>query len=280
VSDRKFGVSSGGSSLIDHYEPQIVSAQDYYPFGMLQPGRSYNASGYRYGFNGKENDNEVKGEGMQQDYGMRVSDPRLGRFLSVDPITKQYPELTPYQYASNRPNDGIDRDGLEWAPTPEQERTAKAKAALNVIKSISPPQSQQSAAFNLPTPNQNATLSQGAAPGTRAANESAKLKKQYELDKEMQGRSDADPISYGGPGFGQGLVRDEFVQMSASAVCPACGIFVGGYATYVGIQNKDYVLAAKGGLMVLASGVAVYSRFAPQIETYYRTMSTEDYAVM
>jgi RHS repeat-associated protein len=82
---------------------------------MLMPGRSYSATGaYRYGFNGKENDNEVKGEGGQQDYGMRIYDPRLGRFLSVDPITKEYPELTPYQFASNRPFDGVDLDGLEF----------------------------------------------------------------------------------------------------------------------------------------------------------------------
>ena len=32
------------------------------PGGMLMPGRLFSsASGYRYGFNGKENDNEVKG---------------------------------------------------------------------------------------------------------------------------------------------------------------------------------------------------------------------------
>jgi RHS repeat-associated protein len=69
---------------------------------------------YRFGFNGKENDNEVKGTGNQQDYGMRIYDPRLGRFLSVDPLTSSYPELTPYQFASNRPIDGIDLDGLEY----------------------------------------------------------------------------------------------------------------------------------------------------------------------
>ena len=45
---------------------------------------------------------------------MRIYDPRLGRFLSVDPITKEYPELTPYQFASNRPIDGTDLDGLEY----------------------------------------------------------------------------------------------------------------------------------------------------------------------
>lgn len=50
-----------------------------------------------------------------QDYGMRIYDERLGRFLSVDPITKQYPELTLYQFASNRPIVGVDHHGLEYA---------------------------------------------------------------------------------------------------------------------------------------------------------------------
>ena len=71
---------------------------------------------YRYGFNGKENDSEVKGEANQQDYGMRVYDPRLGRFLSVDPMTNRFAGLTPYQFAGNRPIDGIDLDGLEFLP--------------------------------------------------------------------------------------------------------------------------------------------------------------------
>lgn len=56
----------------------------------------------------------MKGTGNQQDYGMRIYDPRVGRFLSVDPLTKEYPELTPYQFASNRPIDGTDLDGLEY----------------------------------------------------------------------------------------------------------------------------------------------------------------------
>lgn len=56
---------------------------------MGVPGRKYsNNNQYRYGFNGKENDNEIKGEGNQQDYGMRIYDPRLAKFLSFDPISK------------------------------------------------------------------------------------------------------------------------------------------------------------------------------------------------
>lgn len=44
---------------------------------------------------------------------MRIYDTRLGRFLSVDPISSEYPELTPYQFASNTPIWCLDLDGLE-----------------------------------------------------------------------------------------------------------------------------------------------------------------------
>ena len=57
---------------------------------------------YRYGFNGKENDDDIKGIGLQQDYGMRIYDPRVGRFLSVDPLQKQYPWYTPISFQETR----------------------------------------------------------------------------------------------------------------------------------------------------------------------------------
>jgi len=80
------------------------------------PGRQYtfgSDSTYRYGFNGKENDNSVKGLGNQQDYGERIYDTRLGRFLSVDPLIDNYPELSSYQFASNTPIQSVDLDGKE-----------------------------------------------------------------------------------------------------------------------------------------------------------------------
>ena len=99
----------------EYWEAEVINVRDYYPFGMLMPERSYTVdASYRYGFNGKENDNDVKGvEGSQQDYGMRIYDPRLGRFLSVDPLTKSYPWFSPYQFAGNTPIVAIDLDGLE-----------------------------------------------------------------------------------------------------------------------------------------------------------------------
>ncbi|MFY0256020.1 RHS repeat-associated core domain-containing protein [Chitinophaga sp. 30R24] len=89
------------------------------------PGR------YRYGFNGKENDNEVKGEGNQQDYGMRIYDPRIGKFLSVDPLTQSYPWYTPYQYPGNTPIQAIDIDGLEPTVTPISRGVASRPALSN-----------------------------------------------------------------------------------------------------------------------------------------------------
>ena len=78
------------------------------------PGRTYSSPTYRYGFNGKENDDEAKGiTGSQQNYGFRVYDSRLGKFLSVDPLAMDFCMLTPYQFSANTPIQAIDLDGLE-----------------------------------------------------------------------------------------------------------------------------------------------------------------------
>ncbi|MBW8686978.1 hypothetical protein K1Y79_21765 [Chitinophaga sp. B61] len=55
----------------------------------------------------------MKGEGNQQDYGMRVYDNRLGKFLSVDPLTKEYPWTSTYAFAENDVIKNVDLDGME-----------------------------------------------------------------------------------------------------------------------------------------------------------------------
>lgn len=81
-----------------------------YPFGSVAKGRSFSSQSYRYGFNGQEKDTES----LTQDYGMRIYDPRLGKFLSIDPISKNYAWLSTYQFAANSPLSGIDINGLEY----------------------------------------------------------------------------------------------------------------------------------------------------------------------
>ncbi len=95
------------------YLATVAKQTDYFLFGMIMDQRSTSTAGYRYGYNGKENDDDVKGEGNQQDYGFRIYDPRVARFLSVDPLAPDYPWYTPYQFAGNTPIQAIDLDGLE-----------------------------------------------------------------------------------------------------------------------------------------------------------------------
>jgi hypothetical protein len=53
------------------------------------------------------------GGGSTYDYGFRIYNAQLGKFLSMDPLTASYPWYTPYQFAGNKPIWAIDLDGLE-----------------------------------------------------------------------------------------------------------------------------------------------------------------------
>ena len=90
-----------------------ITVKRYHSGGMLMPGRIFSSADYSFGFNGKENENELKGLGNHQDYGMRVSDPRLVRFMSVDPLTAKFPWYSPYQFAGNKHTIATDLDALE-----------------------------------------------------------------------------------------------------------------------------------------------------------------------
>ena len=70
---------------------------------------SYNP--YRFGFNGKEKNDELKGEGNSYDFGARIYDSRIARFLSIDTKWKAFTALSPYIYTMNNPIRFIDIDG-------------------------------------------------------------------------------------------------------------------------------------------------------------------------
>ncbi len=108
----------------------VVSATDYYPFGLAMKDRTFSDTTYRYGFNGKEKD--AMGDAVY-DYGFRIYNPRIAKFLSVDPLTMKYSMLTPYQFASNRPIDGIDLDGLEWETSIESGQTGSSVHIVNKL---------------------------------------------------------------------------------------------------------------------------------------------------
>ncbi len=77
---------------------------------------------YRYGFNGMEKDDEVKGNGNSYDFGARMQDPRLGRWLSVDKKWNLNLAVTPYGFGNNSPIYYIDKGGYSIDPVNETSR--------------------------------------------------------------------------------------------------------------------------------------------------------------
>ncbi|MFN0201243.1 MAG: RHS repeat-associated core domain-containing protein [Bacteroidia bacterium] len=110
VKDATLGAQGGATAfaaIIEHYS-------HYYPFGMEKPSMVWDKGAYRYGYQGQEMDNEIQGIGNAISYEYRITDPRTGRFYSVDPLSKDYPYNSCYAFSENRVIDGIDLEGLEF----------------------------------------------------------------------------------------------------------------------------------------------------------------------
>jgi RHS repeat-associated protein len=81
-------------------------------------GRSFHSYEYRFAFNGKEKIDEINGAGNDLDFGARVYDARLGRFLSIDPDAHVYPFMSTFCFAANSPINLIDKSGRGPGPSP------------------------------------------------------------------------------------------------------------------------------------------------------------------
>jgi RHS repeat-associated protein len=87
-------------------------SKDGYPFGQALPYRNGSSGDqYEYGFNGMRKDNELKGNNNSYDFGARLYDPRVGRWLSNDPDFHAYPSISPYVFCINSPMLFIDPNG-------------------------------------------------------------------------------------------------------------------------------------------------------------------------
>jgi RHS repeat-associated protein len=78
-----------------------------------------------YSFNGMERDDEVKGLGNSYTTEFRQYDPRVGRWLSVDPLMGKYPNMSPYVALNNNPIFFADPLGLEGENPGEPEKGQK-----------------------------------------------------------------------------------------------------------------------------------------------------------
>ena len=116
ISDKRFGVTP--DSVVRYFIPDVVSANDYYPFGSLQPGRSYakNGNEYRYGFNGQEKSDELKGSGNSYTAEFWEYDPRIGKRWNLDPR----PDVSVSPYAAFGNNPILNTDPLGDTLSPSQ----------------------------------------------------------------------------------------------------------------------------------------------------------------
>lgn len=99
----------------DNVQATEISVNDYYPFGLNMAGRGWQSleDDYRYGFNGKEKDSEEEWGTTNYDYGARIYDPKIGKFLSLDPQSFNYPGWSNYAFVRDSPLLRIDPSG-KW----------------------------------------------------------------------------------------------------------------------------------------------------------------------
>jgi len=112
LSDRKYAIDDDNDGTVDYYSPDILMTMDYYPFGQAIASRSTNSSSYKYVYNGMEKDDEVSGGGNSYTTEFRQNDPRLGRWMSLDPLMMQFPWMSPYVAFDNNPIYFVDPYGL------------------------------------------------------------------------------------------------------------------------------------------------------------------------
>ncbi|OYU93401.1 MAG: hypothetical protein CFE21_20720 [Bacteroidetes bacterium B1(2017)] len=94
--------------------------------------------GCRFHFNGKEADNEINGTGNNYDFGARIYDARLGRWLSADPAEGIYPSLSPYSFVADNPIKLIDPTGAIIEPSGTKREQRRIDRKISRIENSSP----------------------------------------------------------------------------------------------------------------------------------------------
>ncbi len=87
--------------------------------------------GYRFGFNGKEKDNEINVSGGDYDFGERIYDSRLGRWFKQDFRSVYHPNNSPYMYCANNPIYLIDADGNDYTVSITKDENGKTTLTIS-----------------------------------------------------------------------------------------------------------------------------------------------------
>lgn len=113
LSDHASNNLSSISDRKKEHNTELIFAQDYYPYGMAQPSRTYDQAAFKFGYAGKETDPQIGGIRHSYNFGARLYDPRVARWWSVDKLYAKTPQLSPYIYSESSPLALTDPDGNE-----------------------------------------------------------------------------------------------------------------------------------------------------------------------
>jgi RHS repeat-associated protein len=99
---------------VTHTKSPVIATNDYYPFGLtFNSYQRENAVPNQYKFTGKEEQNELSLNLI--DFGIRMYDPAIARWMVIDPLAHKIYGWSPYNYAINNPVLFVDPDGaLPW----------------------------------------------------------------------------------------------------------------------------------------------------------------------
>ena len=132
VNDRRKGTDTNADTFFDVYDGVEITATDYYPFGLEMPGRTFQATAYRYGFNEQETSPEIAFGHYTAQYW--EYDSRIGRRWNIDPVV--YPQKSGYSTFNNNPVYFTDFLGLYGSKGKAERARAKAQKVGNEVGEV------------------------------------------------------------------------------------------------------------------------------------------------
>jgi RHS repeat-associated protein len=130
ITDELLGVNVDGGPENEYFQPNLISASLYEPFGMNLTGTNWQSDVARFGFQGQLHDLEL---GFVH-FKYREYDPSGSGFLTIDPLAADYPWNSPFAFSENRVIDGIDLEGLEhYSNKYLLSKTSEGKLQIEII---------------------------------------------------------------------------------------------------------------------------------------------------